>query len=59
MNNAQKIFADYRTKTGLTQSEMANAFGVSQSTVCQIEKGTVTPDAEIVLKIISKNKKKK
>ena len=59
MTQAQKIFSDYRKVTGLTQKEMANAFNISQSTVCKIEKGIVLPNSDIILRILDKNKKKK
>ena len=59
MTTAQKIFTDYRRGTGLTQKEMANAFGISQATVCKIEKGIVLPNSDIILRILDKNKKKK
>ena len=59
MNQAQKIFTDYRKGAGLTQLEMANVFGISQATVCKIEKGIVLPNSDIILRILDKNKKKK
>ena len=59
MNQAQKIFTEYRKKTGLTQLEMAKAFDISQPTVSQIEKGVLTPNASIILNILNKAKKVK
>lgn len=41
-----------RQKRGLTQVKLAGACSVSQSTICQIEKGQFTPSLE-VLKSIS------
>ena len=57
MNQAQKIFIDYRKRTGLTQLEMSKAFNISQPTVSQIEKGVLTPSADIILNILKKQKK--
>ena len=59
MNQAQKIFIDYRKRTGLTQEEIANAFGISQGTVSLIENGERTPNSTIILKILGKTKKVK
>ncbi len=57
MNQSQKIFVEYRKKTGLTQEEMANAFGVSQANISKIERGLLVPNADIVLRILEKQKK--
>jgi len=59
MNTAQKIFLEYRKKTGMTQVEMANAFNVSQANISKIERGLLVPNADIVLRILSKLKKVK
>lgn len=59
MTHAQKIFAEYRKKTGLTQVEIAKVFGISQATVSQIEAGNTDPSADIVLKILERSKKVK
>ena len=58
MRNAKQIFIDYRKKTGLTQAEMAKAFGTSQGNVSKIENGELIPNADIVLRILSKDKRK-
>ena len=57
MNQSQKIFVDYRRKTGLTQEEMAKAFGVSQANISKIERGLLVPNADIVLRILAKKNK--
>ena len=59
MNTAQKIFLDYRKKTGMTQVEMANAFGISQGNISKIERGLLIPNADIVLRILDKLKRVK
>ena len=59
MNQSQKIFTDFRKKTGLTQVEAAKLFNISQTTVSFIERGLTNPSAEIVLTILKLNKKSK
>ena len=59
MNQAQRIFAEYRKDTGLNQVEFARAMGLSQGQVSMIEAGTKQPTADIVLKILAKKKNKK
>jgi len=59
MNTAQKIFLEYRKKTGMTQAQMAKAFDISQANVSRIEKGLVIPNADIVLRILDNQKKSK
>ena len=58
MNQAQKIFAQYRKDTGLSQVEFARALDLSQGQVSLIEAGKNQPTADIILKILSKKKKK-
>ena len=57
MNQAQKIFAEYRKATGLNQVEFARAMGLSQGQVSLIENGINQPTADIILKILKKKKK--
>ena len=57
MNQAQKIFSDYRKRARLSQREIADLFKISQPTVSLIERGKVTPDAEIILNILQRLKK--
>ena len=59
MNQSQKIFVEYRRKTGLTQREMADAFKISQANISKIERGLLIPNADIVLRILEKQKKSK
>ena len=58
MNQAQRIFTEYRKDTGLNQLEFARAMGLSQGQVSLIEAGTNQPTADIILRILEKQKKK-
>ena len=40
----------YRTKSGLTQEELATAVGVTRQTIISIEKGNYTPSVALALK---------
>ena len=40
----------YRTKSGLTQEELAQAVGVTRQTIISIEKGNYTPSVALALK---------
>ena len=41
--NIGKNIKDKRSAIGMTQKELAEAVGVEQSMICQIERGTKTP----------------
>lgn len=41
----------YRTKSGITQEELAERVGVSRQTIIAIEKGNYTPSVLLALKI--------
>ena len=41
--NIGKNIKDKRCAIGMTQKELAEAVGVEQSMICQIERGTKTP----------------
>lgn len=47
---SNKVF-DFRTKSGLTQEELANKLGVSRQTVIAIERGNYVPSVLLALKI--------
>lgn len=46
-NNVQEL----RTRTGITQEELAGAVGVSRQTIIAIEKGNYTPSVALALKL--------
>ena len=54
MNQAQKIFIDYRKKLKLTQDELARVLGTTQGTISKIERGDLIPRSDLTLKILSK-----
>jgi transcriptional regulator with XRE-family HTH domain len=46
-----QAFREARKGVGLTQEVVADRSGVSASTVCQIEKGTVNPGYDVMVAI--------
>ena len=42
---------EFRTKTGITQEELAKVVGVTRQTIIAIEKGNYTPSVILALKI--------
>jgi putative transcriptional regulator len=42
---------EYRTKSAMTQEELAVALGVTRQTIISIEKGNYTPSVLLALKI--------
>ncbi len=42
---------EYRTKSAMTQEELAGALGVTRQTIISIEKGNYTPSVLLALKI--------
>ena len=54
MNQAQKIFIDYRKKLKLTQDELAKVLGTTQGTISKIERGDLIPRSDLTLKILAK-----
>jgi len=59
MNQAQKIFINYRNKLKLTQDEMAKVLGTTQGTISKIERGDLIPRSDLTLKILKKQDKLK
>lgn len=41
----------YRSKSGMTQEDLANAVGVTRQTIIAIEKGNYTPSVLLALKL--------
>lgn len=42
---------DIRRQLGLTQTEMADRLGLNQSTICRLERGTLTVDKRTALAV--------
>lgn len=51
MNDEYRSFADLRKDHHLSQAELAEKVGVSQSTISRIEKGDLEPDLRVLSKI--------
>ena len=51
MGNFKSVFKELRNKLGYTQDELAEALGLSRSTVSMYENGNREPDFETLEKI--------
>lgn len=50
-NNVTNHVHEFRTKTNITQQDLAEAVGVTRQTIIAIEKGNYTPSVLLALKI--------
>lgn len=47
----QNSVSEHRTRTGVTQEDLASSVGVSRQTIIALEKGNYTPSVLLALKI--------